>query len=63
MKHIAQKYNKPVVAVAIRYILDFLEDSVVLCGAKRPSQILDNVEGSEWKLNDDDLKLLDEVSR
>lgn len=63
MKHIAQKYNKPVVAVAIRYILDFLEDSVVLCGAKRPSQILGNIEGTEWKLNDDDLKLLDEVSR
>lgn len=50
MRTIADKYEKPVAAVAIRYILDFLSDSVVLCGAKRPSQILGNIEGLGWNL-------------
>lgn len=63
MKGIAAKYNKPVSAVAIRYILDFLPESVVLCGAKRPSQILGNVEGMDWKLELEDIKKLDEASR
>lgn len=63
MKKIAEKYEKPVAAVAIRYILDFLPESVVLCGAKKPSQILGNVEGTGWKLKKEDLELLDKVSK
>lgn len=63
MKKIAAKHDKPVSAVAIRFILDYLKNSVVLCGAKRPSQILANIEGADWKLDEDDMKRLDEVSR
>ena len=63
MKEIAEKYGKPVAAVAIRFILDYIPQSVVLCGAKRPSQILGNVEGMDWKLSKEDLKVLDEVSK
>lgn len=63
MKKIAETHNKPVVAVAIRYILDYLSESVVLCGAKRPSQIFGNVEGTDWKLSKDELKILDGISR
>ncbi len=63
MKGIAEKYGKPVAAVAIRFILDYIPQSVVLCGAKRPSQILGNVEGMDWKLSKEDLKVLDEVSK
>ena len=63
MRKIAEKYGKPVSAVAIRFILDFIPDSVVLCGAKRPSQVLGNVQGADWKLDDEELKLLDKVSR
>ena len=63
MRKIAEKYGQPVSAVAIRFILDFIPDSVVLCGAKRPSQVLGNVQGADWKLDDEDLKLLDKVSR
>ena len=62
MRGIAQKYNKPVSAVAIRFILDYLSESVVLCGAKRPEQVLGNAEGLGWKLDIEDLKLLDLVS-
>lgn len=63
MKKIAENHKKPVSAVAIRYILDFLPESVVLCGAKKPSQVFDNVKGCDWKLDAEELKLLDEVSK
>ena len=63
MKGIAEKHDKPVSAVAIRYILDYLPQSVVLCGAKRPSQVLGNAAGCDWELDGADLKALEFVSR
>ena len=63
MKVIADKYEKPVAAVAIRFILDYIPGSVVLCGAKRPSQVLSNAEGADWKLEQRDLELLDKISK
>lgn len=63
LKEISEKYDKPVVAVAIRYILDYLPQSVVLCGAKRPSQIKGNIEGADWMLCLEDLNRLNEVSK
>jgi myo-inositol catabolism protein IolS len=62
MKPIAKAHGKPVCAVAIRFILDWLEGSVVLVGAKRPSQILENIEGMDWKLSEDELSKLDKIS-
>ena len=63
MRGIAANHDKPVSAVAIRYILDYLPESIVLCGAKRPSQILGNVEGADWHLTEEEIKALDEVSK
>ena len=63
MKPIAEAYSKSVSAVAIRYILDWLEESVVLVGAKRPSQIMGNIQGTDWKLKDDELERLEKISR
>ena len=62
MKKIATQHNKPVSAVAIRFILDYLPESIVLCGAKRPSQVIGNAEGCDWQLSDEEIKLLNEVS-
>ncbi len=62
MKKIAKGHGKSVAAVAIRFILDYLPESVVLCGAKRPSQILGNVEGADWKLDVSEIKILEEIS-
>ena len=62
IKVIAQKYNKPVSAVAIRFILDYIPDSVVLFGAKRLSHVFGNVEASDWRLDDEDIKALDTIS-
>jgi aryl-alcohol dehydrogenase-like predicted oxidoreductase len=39
-----------------------MPESVVICGAKRPSQIIGNIEGMDWRLNDADLRILDSVS-
>ena len=44
------------------FILDYLPGSVVLCGAKRPDQILSNAEGLDWMLTEEELKILEEVS-
>lgn len=63
MRPIAIAHNKSVAAVAIRFILDHIPDSIVLCGAKRPAQILSNAEGSDWKLTSEEIHELDEVSR
>lgn len=63
MKKIAENHNKPVSAVAIRYILDYLPESVVLCGAKRPSQIVGNIEGTDWHLSEEEIKELDNISK
>lgn len=63
MKPIAEAHSRPVSAVAVRFILDWMEDSVVLAGAKRASQILGNIEGLNWKLTQEELLKLDEVSK
>lgn len=62
MRPIAQAHKVSVAAVAIRFILDHLQDSVVLVGAKRPSQILSNAEAIGWHLNDAEIDLLNSLS-
>lgn len=62
LKKIASKHEKSIAAVAIRFILDYLPESVVLCGAKRSSQIMGNTEGSGWHLNQEEKNILDEIS-
>lgn len=60
---IAARYNKPVSAVAVRFILDQLPGSVALCGAKRPAQILGTAAALGWYLEPTDLQALVEISR
>jgi aryl-alcohol dehydrogenase-like predicted oxidoreductase len=43
--------------------MDKLNDSVVLVGAKRPAQVLGNVEAVGWKLTEEELKTLDKISK
>jgi aryl-alcohol dehydrogenase-like predicted oxidoreductase len=63
MKNIAEKYHKSVPAVAIRFILDYIPDSIVLCGAKRPSQVEGNAEGMDWILKKEDIQMLNDISK
>lgn len=62
LKKIAKEHEKSVASVAIRFILDYLPESVVLCGAKRPSQIIGNAEGDGWSLNNDEIVMLKKIS-
>lgn len=63
MRGIAESHNTSVSSVAIRFILDFLKDSVVLAGVKRPEQLLGNTEAFGWTLTQDEIKVLNEISK
>lgn len=63
MRPIAEAHKVSVAAVAIRFIMDYLKDSAVLVGAKRPAQIVGNLESIGWSLTPEELKILDEISR
>lgn len=63
MKPIAAAHGVSLAAVAIRFIMDFLKESVVLVGAKRPSQILGNIEAVDWNLTESEIKTLEEISK
>lgn len=63
LKKISNDTGKSIPAVAIRFILDFLTESVVLVGIKRPSQLKANIEAFGWELKDEQIKMLDEISK
>lgn len=63
MRPIAAAHGKSVSAVAIRFILDHLKDSVVICGVKRPAQLYGNAESLGWHLSTEELDLLGRISR
>lgn len=63
MKEISAEIGKSVSSIAIRWILDYLKGSVVLVGAKRPSQIQSNAEALGWELTEEQIKRLEEISR
>lgn len=54
--------DKPVSAVAIRFILDYLKDSAVLVGVKTPQQILSNIEATGWNLSENQMNILLDAS-
>ena len=63
MKKISATVGKPVSSVAIRWILDYLTGSVVIAGAKTRAQVMQNIEASDWKLSNDEINLLERISR
>ncbi len=63
MRPIAEAHQKPLAAVAIRFILDYLDGSVAMCGIKKPEQLLANVEGADWSLSEEEIRILDTVSQ
>ena len=63
MKPIAEAHGKSCAATAIRFILDYLDDSIVTAGVKNVRQMKSNLEGLDWKLDKAELEELDRVSR
>ncbi len=62
LRKISVATGKSVAAVAIRFILDYLPDSVVLAGAKKPKQVVSNAEAMDWHLSEEQMRILREVS-
>ena len=63
LKEIAGETGKSVSSVAIRWILDYLKDSVVIVGAKTPKQVLQNAESLSFVLNDEQIEKLEQISK
>lgn len=62
LKSIANEKGKSLASVAIRFILDYLKESIVLVGAKRPEQILSNVEAFDFELSFEQIHDLEIIS-
>ncbi len=62
LKPIAKCHNKTIPAVAIRFILDNIKDSVVIAGVKNEREMLSNLEALDWHLTEEELQVLNEAS-
>ena len=62
LKIVAKNHNKTISACAIRFILDYFPESVVLAGVKRPSQLLSNIEAMDWHLTEEEFERLNTIS-
>jgi aryl-alcohol dehydrogenase-like predicted oxidoreductase len=62
MKKISVDNGKSVPSIAIRFILDYIKNSVVLVGIKRPEQVLSNIEAVDWQLTNKQIEILDKIS-
>ena len=63
MRPIAEAHGKSCASTAIRFILDYLEDSVVTAGVKNLKQMQSNLEGLDWHLSPEEIEILEIVSR
>ena len=63
MRKISKEINKPISAIAIRFILDYLKGSVVLVGVKSKKQMEDNASALNWNLTKEQIEILDKISR
>lgn len=63
MREIDRDYQKGLPAIAIRFILDYLKDSVVIVGVKRSEQVLGNCLAVGWNLNDNHIQELVTISK
>lgn len=63
LRNIAAKHDRTVAQLAINWIATCPGVTSALFGAKRPSQILENVGGVGWTITEEDRKRIDELVR
>ena len=63
MRPIAEAHGVTVSAVAVRWILDHLPGSVVITGMKSPAQAEGNALALTFRLTEEEVRILEEVSR
>lgn len=61
MKPIAEKAGISLAALAVRFILEHIPDSIALVGAKNPTQIEGTMTAMDFKLSDDELEFLENL--
>jgi len=61
LKFIADKYHKTASQLAIAWVLRLDVVTSAIVGARRPSQIEETVGGADWKIEEEDLKLIDNL--
>lgn len=61
IKPLSEKYGVSLAALAIRFILDHIPDSVALAGAKNPSQIEETITSMDFRLSKEDLEFLESL--
>ena len=62
LKEIALAHDRDISASAIRFILDYLQGSVVLFGAKHPDQVISNTGAFGWRLSKEEVNMLLNIS-
>lgn len=55
-------YGKKISSIALRFILDYIPESVAIVGVKRKSQVISNCEALDWILRKEDIEMLDNIS-
>lgn len=63
MKEISKEKKKPLTAIAVRWILDYLKNAVVLTGIKNREQLLQNAAALGWCLEQNEVNVLEIISR
>jgi aryl-alcohol dehydrogenase-like predicted oxidoreductase len=59
--YVKEKYNKRIIHLAFRWLLDQNDISIALWGARRPEQMEPVEEIFGWKLTDEDMKEIDNI--
>jgi myo-inositol catabolism protein IolS len=55
MRKVSEQTGKSIPSIALRFILDYIPNSVVLAGIKNPNQLLSNLEAMEWNLSSEQI--------
>jgi len=62
MKKISREIHKPVPSIALRWILDYLPNSVVIAGIKNKKQLYSNASALGWNLSKEQIGILTKIS-
>jgi len=62
LRCIADETGYPIPSIAIRWILDYIKNSVVLVGIKHKSQLESNLAALNWNLSAMQIKILNNIS-
>lgn len=63
LESVAANYDKSVAQLAINWTVNHAGVTAPIVGAKRPSQVIENVGGVGWEITDEDLARIDTILR